>query len=131
MTRRKSSSIFGSVAIGKGKRYDDDTMKCPGQDTRYQPINTLSWMDYGLWEKLSPISCSKTFLRLKRRIFQRNKDPGVDQLIFLNGLPAPLLVFASKLGRWNLLHLFERFCKMTLVKKTCLNCAICEADIGI
>lgn len=33
-----SLSIFqhlASVAIGRGKRYDYDTMKCPGQDIRY------------------------------------------------------------------------------------------------
>ncbi len=33
-TKLKFSSIFGSVAIGKGTRYDNDKLKCSGQDTR-------------------------------------------------------------------------------------------------
>jgi len=46
--RRKFSSIFVSVAIGKGKRYNCFVMRCPGQDTRY-------WKKEDIFEVRCPI----------------------------------------------------------------------------
>jgi hypothetical protein len=47
-TGLKCSSVFGSVAIGREKRYDNDTMKCPGQDTRY-------WKKEDIFEVRCPV----------------------------------------------------------------------------
>jgi hypothetical protein len=46
-----SISIFqhlASVAIGRGKRYDNDMMKCPGQETRY-------WKKEDIFEVSCPV----------------------------------------------------------------------------
>jgi hypothetical protein len=48
MTSRKFSSAFGSFAIGKGKSYHRDTMKCPGQDTRH-------WKKEDIFEVRCPV----------------------------------------------------------------------------